>query len=272
MNKYFFYLLLIIIFGVVVTNKFYNYETFINKTNNLPLIYGKNCPTNKNRLSYDRLLMRWNTISNTYNIPYSITYGTLLGQIRHQDYIPYDEDIDIHIGIERLPSILSLLNEKWCCFNNELKKDPLKVGDIRLIINKWHNSLQDNNRERYNCKGIRVNKNLDSCSFNGLFARLVLVISENSYQHLDIFVYSYIPSVNKQNNLVKEKKCIKFNGPYCTYINSDNGTILPETKPCYLGNLKTRCFIKPTSKLLQWYGENYMKPNQIYKNNEWVKI
>jgi hypothetical protein len=49
---------------------------------------------------------------NSKNIPYWLTYGTLLGAVREHKMIPWDEDIDIGILINDLPSLL-LLSQKF---------------------------------------------------------------------------------------------------------------------------------------------------------------
>lgn len=53
------------------------------------------------------VLSQVSAVCKKYDIPYFASYGTLLGAIRHQGYIPWDDDIDIAL---KRPDYLRLLN------------------------------------------------------------------------------------------------------------------------------------------------------------------
>lgn len=72
------------------------------------------------------LLKEFDRICRKYNIKYNISFGTLLGAIRHGGFIPWDDDIDVTLmsdDFERLDEIMKkeLDSEKYYfrCPNNE---------------------------------------------------------------------------------------------------------------------------------------------------------
>ena len=45
------------------------------------------------------LLRKFDEVCKKYNLTYFVEYGTLLGAVRHNGFIPWDDDIDIIKGI-----------------------------------------------------------------------------------------------------------------------------------------------------------------------------
>jgi lipopolysaccharide cholinephosphotransferase len=86
------------------------------------------------------LAEEFDRICRKHGIPYYMIGGTMLGAVRHQGFIPWDDDMDFgvpRVWFDRLPSILSgelpphmrvrLLNEPDLCTSNFLKMDDVRT-------------------------------------------------------------------------------------------------------------------------------------------------
>lgn len=68
-----------------------------------------------------KILMELDRICKKYDLHYSLSGGTLLGAIRHKDFIPWDDDIDIDLKRDDFNKLLSVL--------------PTELGDEFLFVN-----------------------------------------------------------------------------------------------------------------------------------------
>ena len=124
--------------------------------------------------------------------------------LRNQNYIPYDQDIDIHICYTDIKKLFKLTKYHWCHYADKLRPNMFKKGEIRLILNRSHNE-KFGNRIRYNCDGKRVDRLVDDCSFNGPIGRLIyrpLSKLKKRYLHIDIYLYHQENNAKKERNLL----------------------------------------------------------------------
>jgi len=112
-----------------------------------------------------QLLKKVTEILDEFEITYCIIAGTLLGQVRHNDFIPWDDDIDLLVDA----SILS------------------KLG---AIYQKWESHITVINRENFLIKICFKNaifpiKNPDNNRF------LLNPLDKYNWPFIDLFVYTY---------------------------------------------------------------------------------
>lgn len=231
--------------------------------------------------TYNKILEWFEKFAVNHNINYSIAYGTLLGQLRDKNYIPYDEDTDIFISksdVYRLFELYKLkekLNIQDIYINSELKENNEKIlpTKVSLLLTSEHeNKVNDKDRKRWDCNGngdSEPNYIRDICAFNGPVARIIF-----NHKQCDIFVWSD----KKPSDMEYAENCKndpnKLNN-YCEFIATQYGSELPKTKPCKLNKIWVRKFADKQlikDNMIRWYGINYMKPNQLYLDNKLVNI
>lgn len=66
------------------------------------------------------LLCKFDIFCKQHNLTYSLAYGTLLGAIRHKDFIPWDDDIDVMMPRKDYEKLFELLD------NGEVVADYIK--------------------------------------------------------------------------------------------------------------------------------------------------
>lgn len=96
-----------------------------------------------------QILKKYIEICEKYNLKYFLTFGTLLGAIRHQGFIPWDDDIDVGMPREDYEKFLEIA-QKECgeeYFLQTIETDPeyhLYFAKLRLNHTRFvENSLQN---------------------------------------------------------------------------------------------------------------------------------
>lgn len=105
----------------------------------------KPCPLNKDRETFAALLTYWDSLSKRHNISYVIGLGSLLGQYRNQDIIPWDDDVDVLVNIEYFKTLKSLSEER-----------NFKQGwddKFHVVVQPDFDLREERSRRRWSCTG-----------------------------------------------------------------------------------------------------------------------
>lgn len=115
---------------------------------------GENTELRKAQLRMLQILVDVSSICDKHAIPYWIDYGTLLGAVRHNGFIPWDDDLDISVlnkDYDKLSAILKLELPQHLVFQdwkNE-KKLTVKAGKIRDTKSYYDDGLTKRGEMKY---------------------------------------------------------------------------------------------------------------------------
>ena len=76
-----------------------------------------------------KVLIKFDSLCREHNWAYYITYGTLLGAVRHKGFIPWDDDIDVQMPRKDFEAF-----SEWCRNNSEQIK-PFKLCSRETVKN-----------------------------------------------------------------------------------------------------------------------------------------
>ncbi|CAL8098141.1 unnamed protein product [Calicophoron daubneyi] len=196
------------------------------------------------RRSMYRLLRHWITLANQYKIIWWITYGSLIGSIRHGDFIPYDHDVDIMVLGSQEELIRQLATDR----------KNFTYGQINIVPRARHCAV-DLNGIRTTCTRRLVQFQLDPCSFCDPLARLI----SGYTTFFDIFLthvelHSDRVSGTTEYGLLDET--VDRNSHRLS--NSISSTF--PLSVCQYAGLSVPCPRNPKTVLSHIYGEDFRKP------------
>lgn len=112
---------------IIYTNKPYTLDGVNHKGINMSNIKKTNGISDKRAKELKILYSNTRDLLDLYKIKNWVSGGTLIGAIRHNGFIPWDDDMDIHINVNDLDKLLVL--------KEEFKKKNLKLSMSKMLFN-----------------------------------------------------------------------------------------------------------------------------------------
>lgn len=141
-------------------------------------------------------LKKFDYVCRKYGLKYWVAYGTLLGTVRHNGFIPWDDDLDIGMLREDYQKLCNLPQTVW--------------GEEFLFCSGYSEDiLHDKTFGRVYLKKTVIQSYQDV----DYWINPITETSWNTSLMLDIFVYDYIPE-NKDEYVILYKNGLKISRDY----------------------------------------------------------
>ena len=96
--------------------------------------YAENEQLRQLQLAEHKMLCDFAKICDKHNLTYFLDFGTLLGAVRHQGFIPWDDDVDVTMPLEDYKKFLKIAQEELG--DDTFFKQVIQISIFTILLQK----------------------------------------------------------------------------------------------------------------------------------------